>query len=188
MKKVWILLTLLFCTKAFGQDNCLLEAEKIINSIRSFQADFIEENYQKGTKTEGKIFLKKPGLMRLDYLKPEKMSLYLKDKIITHYNYELEEVSYLQDQEASFLAKDKINFLEDFDESFCKEEGNKIRFVVKKKDWLVEVLLLGAQLEGFTTFSENIPLSQVIFTRQETNLKLKNDIFTFKDKKFFNHE
>jgi outer membrane lipoprotein-sorting protein len=187
MRKVWFLLISCFFSSALAND-CLIEAETIINSIRSFEADFVEENYQTGKKTQGKIFVKKPGLMRLDYLKPDKMSLFLKDNIITHYNYELEEVSYLQDQEASFLAKDKINFLQDFEKSWCKKEGNTIRFLVQKKDWLVELLLVDQKLEGFTTFADKVPISLVIFSKEAINLQLKDDIFTFKDKKFFNHE
>jgi outer membrane lipoprotein carrier protein len=187
--KIIVILLLFFALEAFP---CEKEVEEVLNNIKTFQADFLEESYQedKVFKKEGRIFIKKPGLMKLDYFIPEKISIYVKGKNIIHYDYNLEEVSYLSDKDSylDFLSKEEISLKKDFDKSLCKIDDNMIKLLLKREKLTMELLFKEKILSRILIYLEESLVDKITFLNEEINLQLKDDIFLFKDKKFLQDE
>ena len=96
-----ILLAILFLksgTSVYSQplDNILANIQQTFDKTIDFQADFQQFSFIKSIdeeqKASGKVYLKKPGLMRWEYLKPEKQLIVLDGKVLWIYSHENKQV------------------------------------------------------------------------------------------------
>lgn len=72
----------------------LLEAEKFLSGFDTLYSKFIESSSQYAVVNIGKISISRPGKMKIEYLKPEKSVLIMKDDKVVYYDKELDSVSY----------------------------------------------------------------------------------------------
>jgi outer membrane lipoprotein-sorting protein len=164
--------------------------ENALNNSRSISAHFVENN-----EKTGNIYIKKPGMMRIDYDMPEKISILIKDSFVTYYDHKLDELTKIKQDPKflTFLTRDNIDFKRDFERCECKK---------KDKEIILSLLLTGQEKEKINLqmyYSQYI-LNKVdikidngkettlVFSNMTYKAELKNDRFILKDKAFFNIE
>ena len=115
MAKSKIFLIVIFCLLLFHKNTYACSEENLkniqnyLNSFKTFSASFKE--YSINTIKEGVIEIKKPGKIALKYISPEKISIFVKGDVITHYNHELDESTQVKQniKALTFLAKNNIH-------------------------------------------------------------------------------
>lgn len=82
-----------------------------LNKVRTFQARFIQVS-QNGGIAEGRIYIQRPGRMRIEYKPPVPLLIVSTGKILILYDRSLDQVTHLplSASPASFLLADKIRF------------------------------------------------------------------------------
>jgi outer membrane lipoprotein-sorting protein len=82
-----------------------------LNKIRSFEARFVQVS-QNGGIAEGRIFIQRPGRMRIEYKPPVPLLIVSTGKLLILYDRKLDQVTHLplSASPASFLLADKISF------------------------------------------------------------------------------
>jgi len=77
-------------------DNILANIQQAYENTIDFQADFQQISFIKSIgeeqKASGKVYMKKPGLMRWEYLNPEKQLIILDGKVLWIYSHENKQV------------------------------------------------------------------------------------------------
>lgn len=186
-----ILLAVCITSSAFG--NCsqsdIDSIQNKLNNSKTISTSFIEKD------KSGQIYIKKPGMMRIDYETPEKISIIIKDGVVTYYDYQLDELTKIKQDPKflTFLTKDNIDFKRDFNTFKCGRNNEII---------LLELSLLGEENEKinlqmyFSQYllnkvnikSNNKSETTLIFMNLQRNVVIDNNKFNFKDKSFFNIE
>ena len=84
--------------------------ESYLNSLRTVEARFIQNNPD-GSYAQGKLFLQRPGRLRLQYDPPVPLQLYADGNILIHVDTELEQVSHypVDETPAHFLLRDQMS-------------------------------------------------------------------------------
>lgn len=161
-----------------------------MNSMQSFYTDFLEE--AKEQIKSGKIYVKKPGMMRIDYTSPKKISIFINHDIVTYYDYELDELTKIKQDPKflTFLAKDSINFRKDFEklECFCNDVETRLKLSFTKQDDEkidLQVNFLKQNLNSVTVYVNEKPRSFISFKNFNSNKKIEDKELIFKNKKFF---
>ncbi len=82
-----------------------------LNKIRSFEARFVQVS-QNGGIAEGKLYIQRPGRMRIEYKPPVPLLIVSTGKLLILYDRKLDQVTHLplSASPASFLLADKIRF------------------------------------------------------------------------------
>jgi len=82
-----------------------------LDKVRSFEARFIQVS-QNGGIAEGRIYIQRPGRMRIEYKPPVPLLIVSTGKILILYDRQLDQVTHLplSASPASFLLADKIRF------------------------------------------------------------------------------
>jgi outer membrane lipoprotein-sorting protein len=160
---------------------------KQLNSFKTLSVDFLD-----GDKI-GTILIQKPGMMRIDYTSPQKILIIIKDEIVTYYDYQLEELTKIRQDPKflTFLAKDKIDLMGDFETFACtmnndqmivflsltNQEGEKIH---------LKMYFLQYDLNKSEISIDNKKKTILFFNNLTYNPKLEIERFNFKDKSFYN--
>lgn len=164
-------------SSAVNSDNKehILRLEGYLNSIQTFVASFIQAAPD-GSLSEGTFFMKRPGKVRWQYDPPVPIIIVGQGGAITYYDYELEQISYVD------VDSDIVNFLMRENISFFQENIEISDF--SRKDGLLKVTLgqVGQPEEGYLTmvFTESpIELTQMALTTNES----EPTIITFKNQR-----
>ena len=107
---------LLINKNLFGLDEKhLLEIENYLNKLKYISSEFIQSSSD-GYQAEGKLFLSKPGKLRIEYKKKENLLIIADGKWLHYFDIELNEIQsiVIERSPAWFLLKKKINFKKDF--------------------------------------------------------------------------
>ncbi len=167
--------------------------QSYLNNFRTLSTEFVEE--YKDKKKAGKIYVKKPGLMKIEYVKPEKISIFINKDIVTYYDHELdEETKVKQDPKfLNFLSKDFINFQKDFKSFECTNDSDSINLKLsfaKQNDEEIELVMnfLKYNLNTIMIYIDQMLKTNIYFTNIAFNTEIDSNQFIFKDKKFFNIE
>ena len=82
-----------------------------LNKVRTFQARFIQVS-QNGGIAEGRLYIQRPGRMRIEYKPPVPLLIVSTGKVLILYDRTLDQVTHLplSASPASFLLADKIRF------------------------------------------------------------------------------
>ena len=85
--------------------------ENYLNNIKFLEADFIQ-TAPNGEEIKGKLFLSRPGKMRVEYGKPAPTLIIVNGSVLSYTDLELEETSYLATNStpASFLTRANFSF------------------------------------------------------------------------------
>jgi outer membrane lipoprotein carrier protein len=165
-----------------------------------FKAEFEQKTQIKGFSTpityKGKIYIKKPGMLRWDYSEPSKHQIYVNNEKVVYYIPEhkqamtglLSEDSGTETPTHLLSGLAKID--QDFDVSFeedgeeKKEMGPRLRLI--PKDQRTEISKIVIELEpkrsyitSLTIFEKTGNSSIFSFTKIEANTGLKDDLFVF---------
>ena len=91
----------------------LAEIERYLDSIRTMAAEF-QQYDQEGRVATGRIFLARPGRMRVEYDPPTPYLLVASSGALVYYDAEIEQVTTLplSSTPAAFLLKDRISLTE----------------------------------------------------------------------------
>lgn len=162
------------------------DIENYLNGFYTFTAHFKQSN-TKHDISYGKIFINKPGKIRVEYSSPSALLLIINDNKITYYDKELDEISHASaDVNAlNLLSMDRINFKK---LNLVKAEKEKgfISFSFLdyshelKKDVLITLKFSypNVELKLFNVSNEDNDIT-MIFDKIKTNQKLGQEIFYF---------
>ena len=185
-----------FSAAAFGSDLKPCTEDKVLliqssmNSMKSFSTDFLEKTNEQ-IKT-GKIYVKKPGMMKIDYKTPKNISIFINKDIVTYYDHELDELTKIKQDPKflTFLAKESLNFRSDFEvfECFCNDNETELKLSFTKQDDEkvdLQVNFLQQNLNSVAVYVNDRPRSFIAFKNFNSNNKIEDKEFIFKNKKFF---
>lgn len=113
----------------------LRRVEKYLNGIESVVAGFIQVNHN-GTVSQGRIYVARPGKMRVEYDPPANMVLVATGVWLIFYDGELEETTYLplRSSPVSFLLKENMRFGEDVKVLTITRAPGLLRIKVREVD------------------------------------------------------
>lgn len=96
-----------------NQLTTIKQIESYLNNINSLSANFIQISNQTDSIVEGKLYIQRPGKLRWQYELPDKLLIIINDKLITYFDYELEQVSYTSSEInlTDLLLEPKINLI-----------------------------------------------------------------------------
>lgn len=164
-----------------------------LNSFKSFLTEFSEESESK-TK-EGKIYVMKPGLMKIEYEKPKQISIFINKDLVTYYDHELDEITKIKQDPRflSFLSKNSISLRKDFKGFSCTKCGDRTDLNLdfddigdEKID--LELSFLKQKFSSIRIKINNKTRSIIRFKKTNFDCEIDQKIFKFQDKKFFDIE
>lgn len=114
----------------------LTEVENYLNNIQNLSAKFFQET-DEGNTAEGKLYLSRPGKMRVEYDGQQKILIIVNGSVLAYTDVELDETSYLgtNTTPASFLTRANISFsAKDVEITNIKKSDHQIKISVMKKN------------------------------------------------------
>ena len=103
------------------------EIEDYLNNFNNIKSRFIQSSSE-GLQTQGDIYLSKPGKIRIEYEKKQKLLIVADGKWIHYFDLELNEVQsvIIDKSPARILLKKKINLKKDFKITKLTNKSGKI--------------------------------------------------------------
>lgn len=135
MIKFTIIIFLLFSNIVYSADNEKIETinkiEAYLNNIKTLVANFTQIAPD-GSEADGKFFLSRPGKIRWQYNPPNPTLIIFNNSLLTHYDYDLDQVSYAssEDNLSSILTKENIVFGKDIVATNIDDRNNIINITV----------------------------------------------------------
>ena len=121
MKKIiYLLCALVFTAEAKAQSaENLQKIETYLNSIKSIEATFVQMA-SNGSTAEGRLFIKKPNKIRMEYAEPTNVLIVGNGENIVYNDLDLDQVTHIDydDIPASMILSDKI-----------KIDGEKVKII-----------------------------------------------------------
>jgi len=114
----------------------LEQIENYLNNIQNLSTKFVQESAE-GNVAEGKLFLSRPGKMRIEYNADPKILIIVNGSVLAYKDVELDETSYLSTNTtpASFLTRANISFsAKDVEITNVKKSDRQIKVSVMKKN------------------------------------------------------
>ena len=158
--KFYIFFSIIFFSILLNNDLLSLDNERIkkiedyLNKLNNISSNFIQINSD-GLKVKGKLFLSKPGKLRIEYEKKENPLIVADGKWLHYFDIELNEIQSvtIEKSPAWILLKKKVNLKKDFKIEALNKKNNKTFITLSDKD------------------SENIKTIKLIFLNKPLTLK-----------------
>ena len=158
--KFYIFFSIIFFSILLNNDLLSLDNERIkkiedyLNKLNNISSNFIQINSD-GLKVKGKLFLSKPGKLRIEYEKKENPLIIADGKWLHYFDIELNEIQSvtIEKSPAWILLKKKVNLKKDFKIEALNKKNNKTFITLSDKD------------------SENIKTIKLIFLNKPLTLK-----------------
>ena len=158
--KFYIFFSIIFFSILLNNDLLSLDNERIkkiedyLNKLNNISSNFIQINSD-GLKVKGKLFLSKPGKLRIEYEKKENPLIIADGKWLHYFDMELNEIQSvtIEKSPAWILLKKKVNLKKDFKIETLNKKNNKTFITLSDKD------------------SENIKTIKLIFLNKPLTLK-----------------
>lgn len=166
-------------------------AEEYLNGIKTVVSEFIQEA-PSGDVSTGTFFLSRPGKLRWQYNPPVPILIVGNKGTITYYDAELDEVSYVKEQEtlASFLTRKEIKFSGDIDVVATESTDRVLRITLALKDKKDEGTMT-LVFEEAPFLLRKIEIADAANNRTSINLNnpqfgvaIDDKLFTFKNPRF----
>ena len=111
------------------------EIENYLNKLNNITSNFIQTN-SNGLKAEGKIFLSKPGKLRIEYKKKDTLLIVADGKWLHYFDIELNEKQsiIIEKSPAWVLLKKKVNLEKDFIIEEFNKKNNQIFITLSNKN------------------------------------------------------
>ena len=122
--------------KIFAFDEKLLnQLENYLNQFDNVSAEFIQSS-SNGSQETGKILLSKPGKLRIEYKKNDKLLIVADGKWLHYFDMDLNEIQsvIIEKSPAWILLKKNINLKKDFKISKLKKKSGKITLTLNDKN------------------------------------------------------
>ncbi|MGB6338639.1 MAG: outer membrane lipoprotein carrier protein LolA [Candidatus Aminicenantaceae bacterium] len=197
MKKLFCFLTLVALSFAQTAQEVALRIENTLRSYQSLQADFEQLYYSATVSTplheKGKLYFKKPNLMRWEYQDPEEKVFLIKDDFFWDYNKEEKQLIKYdlsrgeQNTEVLFLLSGQVALLDNYSvelNPFPTENANTIQLKLTPKDEEGADTFLLLEIDEKTWFIQKLisfdwagNKTEFRFSRIKTNINLPNKIF-----------
>ena len=194
MKKIICLLFFLLCYSMKAQAQSAENLQKIenyLNSIKSIEATFVQMA-SNGSTAEGRLFIKKPNKLRMEYAEPTNVLIIGNGDKIIYNDLDLDQITHIDydDIPASMILSDKI-----------KIDGEKIKVIDFYQDTGSTSITLDYANKGDVgpitlVFSNNpmelkqwkivdpqsVEVSVSLYDTKKDN-DINDDVFKFKNKK-----
>lgn len=197
MKRLFCLLTLLALSFAQTAQEVALRVENALRSYRSFQANFEQFYYSATISTplheKGKLYFKKPNLMKWEYQDPEEKVFLIKDDLFWDYNKEEKQLIKYdlsqgeQNTEVISLLSGKVSLLDNYSvelNPFPTENANAIQIKLTPKDEEFADTYLLLEIDEKTWFIQTLisfdwtgNRTEFRFSKIKTNVTLQNKTF-----------
>lgn len=197
MKRLFCLLTLLALSFAQTAQEVALRVENALRSYRSFQANFEQFYYSATISTplheKGKLYFKKPNLMKWEYQDPEEKVFLIKDDLFWDYNKEEKQLIKYdlsqgeQNTEVISLLSGKVSLLDNYSvelNPFPTENANTIQIKLTPKDEEFADTFLLLEIDEKTWFIQTLisfdwtgNRTEFRFSKIKTNVTLPNKTF-----------
>lgn len=197
MKRFFCLLTLLALSFAQTAQEVALRVENALRSYQSFQANFEQFYYSATISTplheKGKLYFKKPNLMKWEYQDPEEKVFLIKDDLFWDYNKEEKQLIKYdlsqgeQNTEVISLLSGKIALLDNYSvefNPFPTENANTIQIKLTPKDEEFADTFLLLEVDEKTWFIQTLisfdwtgNRTEFRFSKIKTNVTLQNKTF-----------
>ena len=166
-------------------------AETYLNGMKSLRAKFAQDS-SNGGFAEGKVYLRRPGRLRLDYAPPATIQVYADGIWLIYVDTELEEVTHvpLKDTLAGLLVRKNISLSGEVTVTRVKRDSGILRVhVVQTKEPEAGTLVLNFTEAPFALRSWIVTDAQGVTTRvtligAETNVSIASDVFRFDQSKY----
>ena len=159
MKKFILYIFLIFFffngKKIFAADEKLLnQIENYLNQFNNISSQFIQSS-SIGSQETGEIFISKPGKLRIEYKKDNKLLIVADGKWLHYFDTDLNEIQsiIIQKSPAWILLKKNINLKNDFNIKKLEKKNGKITLTLVDKNF------------------ENIEKIELIFSANPIELK-----------------
>jgi outer membrane lipoprotein-sorting protein len=174
-----------------------LRVENALRSYRSFQANFEQFYYSATISTplheKGKLYFKKPNLMKWEYQDPEEKVFLIKDDLFWDYNKEEKQLIKYdlsqgeQNTEVISLLSGKVSLLDNYSvelNPFPTENANTIQIKLTPKDEEFADTFLLLEIDEKTWFIQTLisfdwtgNRTEFRFSKIKTNVTLPNKTF-----------
>jgi len=139
--KFYIFFSIIFFSILLNNDLLSLDNERIkkiedyLNKLNNISSNFIQINSD-GLKVKGKLFLSKPGKLRIEYEKKESPLIIADGKWLHYFDIELNEIQSvtIEKSPAWILLKKKVNLKKDFKIETLNKKNNKTFITLSGKD------------------------------------------------------
>ena len=139
--KFYIFFSIIFFSILLNNDLLSLDNERIkkiedyLNKLNNISSKFIQINSD-GLKVKGKLFLSKPGKLRIEYEKKENPLIIADGKWLHYFDMELNEIQSvtIEKSPAWILLKKKVNLKKDFKIETLNKKNNKTFITLSNKD------------------------------------------------------
>ena len=139
--KFYIFFSIIFFSILLNNDLLSLDNERIkkiedyLNKLNNISSNFIQINSD-GLKVKGKLFLSKPGKLRIEYEKKENPLIIADGKWLHYFDMELNEIQSvtIEKSPAWILLKKKVNLKKDFKIETLNKKNNKTFITLSDKD------------------------------------------------------
>ena len=194
MKKILFLITYFASTYlSYSNDlNLINKVEQYFNNIETLSAEFTQYSLSNDQKSStGKLYISKPGMLKFDYLTPKRLTIILREGNIMYYNHELDEISYIKQENYFFKILSEKNIQLNNNFNTINLNNNKINLYIEKKLddkitkinmiflynplQLKEVRIKNTDMEDYTLKFKNIKYNQ----------KFNSRFFSFQHPKFY---
>ena len=166
--KFYIFFSIIFFSILLNNDLLSLDNERIkkiedyLNKLNNISSNFIQINSD-GLKVKGKLFLSKPGKLRIEYEKKENPLIIADGKWLHYFDMELNEIQSvtIEKSPAWILLKKKVNLKKDFKIETLNKKNNKTFITLSNKDLenikTIKLIFLNKPLtlKGWTIIDSN---------------------------------
>ena len=166
--KFYIFFSIIFFSILLNNDLLSLDNERIkkiedyLNKLNNISSNFIQINSD-GLKVKGKLFLSKPGKLRIEYEKKENPLIIADGKWLHYFDIELNEIQSvtIEKSPAWILLKKKVNLKKDFKIETLNKKNNKTFITLSNKDLenikTIKLIFLNKPLtlKGWTIIDSN---------------------------------
>ena len=136
MKKILFLVIYFTSTLLSYSSNLHLanKVEQYLNNIKTLSTEFTQYSQLSHQKTSiGNLYISKPGMLKFDYLTPKKLTIILREGNIMYHNHELNETSYIQQDNYFFKLLSEQNIKLDKEVNIINLNNNKIHMSIEKR-------------------------------------------------------
>lgn len=166
-------------------------AQDYLNGMRTLRARFAQHSTN-GGYAEGKLYLRRPGRLRLDYKPPAKIQIYADGLWLIYVDTELKEATHvpLSSTLAGFLVRKNISLTGKVTVTKVERESGMVRVhLVQTKEPETSTLVLNFSESPFELRSWLVTDAQGTRTRvtlmgTEINISIAGDVFHFDASKF----
>jgi len=152
---IFVIFFFFFQKKIFALDEILLnQLENYLNQFNNISSQFIQSSSD-GSQVTGKILISKPGKLRIEYKKDNKLLIVADGKWLHYFDTDINEVQsvIIEKSPAWILLKKNINLKNDFNIKKLERKSGKITLTIVDKHF------------------ENIEKIELIFSANPIGLK-----------------